>query len=141
MSPVKQIVITLQQPATIARLTVNPEVGHWVLPDDADIDKDQLVQVDSAKGYIGYSLTQDSVALELGPASKAETAVVIAYFKPKPGKEYFDGELCRPRRDTRGRVDVHSPDGKETDSLLPGQCCRRVTLRLDKPGHGGDDCD
>ncbi len=141
MSQVKPIVITLNQPATIAQLKVNCDVGHWVLPDDADIYSDQLVQVLNAKDYVGYSLSEDCVSLELGPVSKAEVAQVVAYFKPKPGKNYFDGELCRPKRDTRGQVDVSSPDGEETDSLLPGQCCRRVTLRLTKPGHGGDDCD
>lgn len=69
--------------------------------------------------------------IELGLASwPGENATFTLYFHTSD-HIIFDAFLSRSS--TQGTVSVISPDGKETDYLLPGQQKRRVTLPLTPP--------
>ena len=85
---------------------------------------------------LSVAVSQTEIAISLAPAWPGERASFTAYFDAFANNIIFDAILTRIG--TAGMVTVTSPDGQESDYLLPNQTKRRVTLPLTPPSEPCD---
>lgn len=76
-------------------------------------------------------VSQSEITISLAPAWPGECANFTIYFDAFANNIIFDALLSRVG--TAGMITVTSPQGHESDYLLPNQTKRRVTLPLTPP--------
>jgi len=80
---------------------------------------------------LSVSVSQQEVTFQLPPLWPGQQTSFTLFFNATGNNIIFDAMLSRTN--TAGMVTVASPNGDETDYLLPNQGKRRVTLPLTPP--------